>query len=194
MGLTQDILRADEIDGGFKVGAEKLEKIQYMILDVDGVLTDTGLYFDNTGNEFKKFSTYDYAGVFAAHYIGWKVLILTGRECLAMERRAKEMKIDELYQNAKNKVQFIKSFMSERGIDNSNLAYIGDDLNDYGAMKTFAGFKACPANACPEIKAIADYVSTFKGGTGVVQDVMRYVLNQLGKWDEFISNEVEAGY
>ena len=104
------------------------------------------------------------------------------------------MKIDELHQGVKNKRTFIESYMTENNLRVENLAYIGDDLNDYGAMKSFAGFKACPSDACSEIKAIADYVSTFKGGTGVVQDVMRYVLTQLGKWDEFISDEVEAGY
>ena len=104
------------------------------------------------------------------------------------------MKIDELHQEVKNKRVFIAEYMKKNNLKIENLAYIGDDLNDYGAMKAFAGFKACPADACPEVRSIADYVSSFKGGTGVVQDVMRYVLNQLGKWDEFIEAEVEAGY
>ena len=171
-----------------------LKDIKYLILDVDGVLTDTGLYFDNNGNELKKFSTRDYAGVFAAHFIGLKVLIITGRECPATERRANEMKIDELHQNVKNKVGFIEKYMVEHNITSENLAYIGDDLNDYGAMKHFAGFKACPSDAAPEVKEICDYVSPFKGGTGVVQDVMRYVLKELGRWDGFMESEVEAGY
>ena len=102
--------------------------------------------------------------------------------------------MDYLFQYVKNKKEFIESFISEHGITAENLAYIGDDLNDYGAMKALAGFKSCPADACPEIRAIADYVSSFNGGTGVVQDVMWYVLTQLGRWDEFISDEVEAGY
>ena len=84
--------------------------------------------------------------------------------------------------------------MKKHNITSENLAYIGDDLNDYGAMKGFAGFKACPEDAAPEVKAIADYVSSFKGGTGVVQDVMRHVLKELGRWDEFIESEIEAGY
>ena len=172
----------------------ELSGLTNLILDVDGTMTDTTLYFDNTGNELKKFSTRDYVGVFAAHYIGIKVLIITGRACPATERRAKELKVDELHQNVKSKVQFLENYIAEHNLSKEELAYIGDDLNDYGAMKTFAGFKACPSDACPEVKSICDYVSSFKGGTGVVQDVMRYVLNQLGKWDEFIKDEVEAGY
>lgn len=168
-------------------------KLMCLILDVDGTMTDTTLYFDNVGNEIKKFSTRDYVGVFAARYIGLKVIILTGRACPATERRAKELKADELHQNVKNKVQFINNLMIERGLSAENIAYIADDLNDYGSMK-LAGFKACPADAAPEIKKICNYVSTFKGGTGVVQDVFRYILGQMGKWDEFIKDEVEAGY
>lgn len=173
---------------------EKIKKITHLILDVDGTLTDSGIIYDDHGNELKKFSTRDYAGVYAAHFIGLKVLIITGRECPATERRAKEMKIDELHQNVKNKVGFIEKYMSEHNIVPENLAYIGDDLNDYGAMKRFAGFKACPEDAAPAVKEICDYVSPFKGGTGVVQDVMRYVLKELGRWDEFMESEVEAGY
>ena len=171
-----------------------LTKLTHIIIDVDGTMTDSGLYFDSSGNEMKRFSSRDFVGAMAAHYIGMKILVVTGRESKATEKRTEELKVDYLFQYVKDKKEFIKGFMSEHEITKENLAYIGDDLNDYGAMKTFAGFKACPSDACPEIKAIADYVSTFKGGTGVVQDVMRYVLNQLGKWDEFIEAEVEAGY
>lgn len=170
-----------------------LHRLKYLIIDVDGVLTDAGIYFDDTGNEFKKFSTRDYAGVFAAHYLGWRVMILTGREFAGTERRAKEMKVDEFYQNVKNKEKFIKDFMNERGISSENIGYIGDDLNDYSSMQ-LTGFKACPSDACPEIREISDYVSGFNGGTGVVQDVMRYVLGKIGKWDKFINEKVEGGY
>lgn len=168
-------------------------KLSHLILDVDGTLTDSSLYFDDSGNELKKFSTRDFAGVLAAHYIGLKVLILTGRACPATERRAKELKVDELYQNVKNKVEFITTYMKAKNLSSDNVAYIGDDLNDLGSMK-YAGFKACPLDAAPEIKDICDYISTFRGGTGVVQDVLRQILDTLNKWDDFIKEEIESGY
>ena len=95
---------------------EKLKNITHLILDVDGTLTDSGITYDENGNELKKFSTRDYAGVFAAHYIGVKVLIITGRKCAATERRAREMKIDELHQEVKNKRVFIADYMKKNNL------------------------------------------------------------------------------
>ena len=170
-----------------------LSKLTHFILDVDGTLTDSGLYFDNTGNELKRFSTRDYVGIMAAHYIGIKVLIVTGRECLATSRRANEMHVDYLFQNVKNKKTFISEFMLDNNISGANLGYIGDDLNDYAAMQ-LAGFIACPSDACDEVKQRADYVSCVAGGEGVVQDIFRWILKDMNKWSSFISDVIEKGY
>ena len=83
---------------------EQLQKIKYLIIDVDGTLTDAGIYYDENGNELKKFSTKDAAGFFAAHQVGIQILILTGRACAATTRRMKEMKVEYLVQNCKDKV------------------------------------------------------------------------------------------
>ena len=172
---------------------EELRKIKYIVVDVDGTMTDTGIFYDDKGNELKKFSTRDYVGIMAAHYIGLRVLILTGRACPATERRAKELHVDEVYQNVKNKVDFMKRYLVDYNLNGESFAYIGDDLNDYGSMQ-LVGFKACPADAAPEIISICDYVSTFRGGTGVVQDVLRYILGSIGRWDDFIREKIEPGY
>lgn len=171
---------------------EALKRIKTIILDVDGVLTDSGIYYDNSGNEIKKFSTRDYAGIQAAHYLACKVIILTGRSSIATERRAQELGVDELYQGVKDKYSFINEYIEEHDVCAEEYAYIGDDLNDYKPMM-LVGFKACPADACIEIKSIADYVSGVKGGSGVVQDVFRYVLRELGEWDRFVLKTVESG-
>lgn len=167
--------------------------LTHFVLDVDGTMTDSGIYFDNNGNELKRFSTRDYAGVLMAHYVGIKILIVTGRESKATERRAKEMHVDYLYQNVKNKKEFIADFMHSNGIAKENLGYIGDDYNDYAAMQ-LAGFVACPADACVEIKHMADYVSNVHGGQGVVQDVFRWLLERNGKYEAFIEDIVKKGY
>lgn len=171
----------------------ELSKLKWCIIDVDGTLTDSGIYFDSNGNELKKFSSRDFVGVMAAHYIGVKTMIVTGRECAATKRRADEMKVDYLFQRVKDKKGFVKKFMDENGIEACQLCYIGDDLNDYASMK-LAGFIACPADACEEIKEMANYVSSFNGGCGVLQDVFRYILLKTGKWDRFLQDEVAKGY
>lgn len=167
--------------------------LTHFIVDVDGTMTDSGLYFDDNGNELKRFSSRDYVGIMAAHYVGIKVLIVTGRECAATKRRANEMHVDYLFQNVKNKKEFIRDFMEENNIKNENLGYIGDDLNDYAAMQ-LSGFIACPKDACMEIRNQADYISSVNGGQGVVQDIFRWLLGSLGKWNDFIRDVVEKGY
>lgn len=160
--------------------------IEYIVIDVDGTLTDSGIYYDEHGNEQKKFSTKDAAGFFAAKAVGIKTIILTGRECAATTRRMGELNADYIYQNVKDKVAFLQQFMTEHHIAKEQLAYIGDDLNDLAPMQ-LAGFIACPADSCYEIVKVADYVSPVKGGYGVVRDVVEQLLRDSGEWDEAIS-------
>lgn len=156
-------------------------KIQYLVLDVDGTLTDAGIYYDEHGNELKKFSTRDGAGIVAAHRAGIKIVILTGRECAATTRRMKELEVDYLFQNVKDKAAYLDKFMKDHGIVKEELAYVGDDINDLASM-TLAGFVGCPADACLEVRERADYVSHVNGGHGAVRDVIEYILREAGKW------------
>lgn len=172
---------------------EKIEQYKLLILDVDGTLTDSGVFYTENGDELKKFSTRDYAGVMAAHYIGLKVAIVTGRNSAIVERRAKELKIDLLFQGQKNKKETIKQIANDLNIGLDEMIYIGDDLNDLGSM-LMVGFRACPVDACQEIKNISNYVSTVYGGCGVVQDVLRHILEKYGKWDSFIKEIILKGY
>lgn len=162
---------------------EQLQKLKYFIIDVDGTMTDAGIYYDEHGNELKKFCTKDAAGFFAARKAGMKVMVLTGRECAATTRRMQEMKVDYLIQNCKNKVDYLKQFMADNGITEEELGYIGDDLNDLPPMQ-LCGFVGCPADACAEVKERADYVAKINGGYGAVRDVIEYVLRELGTWEQ----------
>lgn len=165
------------------------DKIEYLIIDVDGTMTDAGIYYDEHGNELKKFCTKDAAGFFAARQAGIKIMVLTGRECAATTRRMQEMKVDYLVQNIKDKISYLDNFMKENYISFEQIGYLGDDLNDYAGMKA-AGYAGCPADACEEIKAICDYVSPVKGGQGAVRDIITYLLKQRGEWEQ----AVEAVY
>lgn len=159
-----------------------LDKISYWVLDVDGTMTDGSIYYDEHGNECKKFNVKDAAGFFAAHALDMKVVVLTGRECRAVVRRMTELQVDFLCQGQKDKAKFLDEFMTEHAIAREEVAYIGDDLNDYSAMQ-LGGFVACPADACAEVKEIADYISVKPGGQGAVRDIIEYVLRERGEWE-----------
>lgn len=169
-----------------------LSKIRYLIIDVDGTMTDAGIYYDENGNELKKFSTRDAAGFFAARQAGIKTIVLTGRECVATTRRMQELKVDYIIQNVKDKMGYLKQLMDTEGIIWEETGYLGDDLNDYAGMK-LAGFAGCPADACEEIREIADYISPVKGGAGAVRDMIAYLLKQRGEWNELIRQIYECG-
>lgn len=158
-----------------------LKKISLFVIDVDGTMTDGGIYYDENGNEMKKFCTKDAAGYFTAHQVGIEIMVLTGRECKATTRRMQEMKIEYLCQDVKHKKSFLQDFMRKHNLGKENVGYIGDDLNDLPAMK-LAGFVGCPKDSCEEIIGIADYVSDIKGGYGAVRDIISYVLKQRGEW------------
>lgn len=165
--------------------------LKYMVIDVDGTMTDAGIYYDEHGNELKKFCTKDAAGFFAAKAVGIKTVVLTGRSCAATQRRMKELKVDYLFQNVKNKKSFLQDFMIENDISKEQLGYIGDDLNDLPPM-SLAGFIGCPADSCEEITKLADYVSPVKGGHGAVRDIIEHFLRESGDWERIV-HEVYGG-
>ena len=162
-------------------------RIKLLIVDVDGTLTDAGVYYDNNENEIKKFCTRDAAGFFAAKRVGIKTMILTGRESSATTRRMKEMKVDYLFQNIKDKASFLTTFFEENNYTKCEIGFIGDDLNDIPSMR-LVGFVGCPSDSCDEVKSIADYVSSVPGGHGVFRDVVEHLLKMTGEWDIAVSS------
>ena len=165
-------------------------KIKYMVLDVDGTLTDSGVIYDDLGNELKRFSTKDGQGFNIAHEAGIKLIVMTGRECKATIRRMEELKTEFIFQNVKNKPECLKKFMEENNLSKENFAYIGDDLNDYKAM-LMCGFVGCPLETAEEVKKIADYVSPVKAGYGAMRDVVEYLLKERGDYDEVINRVID---
>lgn len=167
-------------------------EIKLFVIDVDGTMTDGGLYYDENGNETKKFCTKDAAGFFAAHQLGMEIMILTGRECKATARRMTEMKVEYLFQNVKDKAQFLEEFMRKNNLSKNMVGYIGDDLNDFPSME-LCGYIGCPADSCQEVKAIADYISPVKGGYGAVRDVVEHLLRESGEWEKAVSEVYGIG-
>lgn len=163
--------------------------IRLLVLDVDGTMTDGGVYYDATGNELKKFAIKDGAGLVLARAAGIRTVICTGRESAAVRRRAADLKITDVYQNVSDKAAFLRDFMQQNGCDAQQVAYCGDDLNDLAAM-ALCGFVACPADAAPEVRAAADYVCPQAGGAGAVRGAVEAILRQDGRWQA----AVQAAY
>lgn len=157
--------------------------IRLLVLDVDGTLTDGGIYYDSHGNELKKFAAKDGAGLLIARAAGIRVMICTGRECEAVRRRAADLKITDVYQNVGRKAEFLRDFFAQNGYSKEEIAYCGDDVNDLAAMK-LCGFVACPADATDPILARADYICTRRGGDGAVREAVQKILEMDGRWKE----------
>ncbi len=162
---------------------ENLEKIRYLILDVDGTMTDGGVYLDDHGREMKKFSIKDGAAVLLARQAGIETVILTGRKSGAVARRAAELGITEVFQDVKHKRTFLTAYFEKKGIRPEEAAYIGDDLNDLEAMKC-AGLPACPQDAARQVKAVCACVLTSCGGQGAVREFVEMILEKRGILDQ----------
>lgn len=155
--------------------------IKLLILDVDGTMTDGGVYYDATGNELKKFAIKDGAGIVLARAAGIQVMICTGRACEAVRRRAADLHIEYLYQNVADKATFLRGFLDEHHFSREQAAYCGDDLNDLSAM-ALCGFVACPADAVDAVRRRADFVCPHRGGEGAVRDAIEEILTREGRY------------
>lgn len=152
--------------------------MKLFVMDVDGTLTDGKIYIGSKGEEFKSFNVKDgYAINNMLHKNGIKTAIITGRESEIVNIRAKELNIDYVYQNVKDKLGVLKQIAVLYDIAFEEIAYIGDDLNDFESMKK-CGITGCPADAVDEIKNISNYISKYNGGEGAVREFIEWVIKQ----------------
>lgn len=154
---------------------KKLPKL--ILTDIDGVWTDGGMYYDQEGVELKKFHTYDSAGVLFAHHLGIPVGILTGENTNIVNRRANKLKVDYLHLGCKNKVAIAENLCSQLGITLSDVAYIGDDLNDIALLK-LVGWAGVPSSAPEYVRALANVSLSKKGGEGVFREFVETILSK----------------
>ena len=147
------------------------------ITDIDGVWTDGGMYYDQTGNEWKKFNTSDSAGVLFAHKLDIPVAIITGEDTEIVKRRATKLKIEHLFQGIKNKVQVAEHLCEVYNIQFSDMAYIGDDIGDLPLLK-LVGWAAAPANASDYIKKEVQYITKKAGGEGAFREFVEWIILQ----------------
>eukprot|EP01155_Anaeramoeba_flamelloides_P029520 Anaeramoba_flamelloidesa85276_62.p2 GENE.a85276_62~~a85276_62.p2 ORF type:complete len:383 (-),score=40.51 a85276_62:437-1585(-) len=153
-------------------------KIKIFISDVDGTLTDAGMYYGNSGEELKKFNTQDGKGFELLREAGIKTGIITSENTKIVEDRAKKLKVDFLYQGLEHlgKLEIVKEICKKENIALNEVAYIGDDINCKELLNA-VGVKACPSNAVNEIKCISGIIQLDKsGGNGAVREFIDLVL------------------
>lgn len=161
--------------------------IKLIVLDVDGTMTDGKLYIDNMGNEMKAFDVKDGLAISQAVKQGIKFAIITGKTSKIVERRGKELGIQEIIQGSWDKVGDLEKILEKYGFTFDETAYMGDDLIDMKPMK-LCGFSACPNDAADEIKEISDYIASKNGGCGAVREFVELILKEQNLWQNIVDN------
>jgi 3-deoxy-D-manno-octulosonate 8-phosphate phosphatase (KDO 8-P phosphatase) len=162
-----------------------LVKIQMLVLDVDGVLTDGTLIMNSDGSESKFFNSLDGHGLRMWQRAGHKVALISGRASEPTQRRAAQLGIEHVFEDCHYKLPVFEKLLEHLGLAPDQVAYIGDDLPDLPPMRN-AGFAIAVANAVDEVKQHADYVTTHPGGSGAVREVVEHILKSTGKWQELM--------
>ena len=162
-----DLARMKEVKSAV---VPKWSEVKMIICDVDGTLTDAGMYYDGNGDVMRKFNTRDAQGLARLRSIGVEVLWLSAEDSAITRARAKKLGIDCCYVGISDKRSFLEKLALSRSIDLRTVCYIGDDLGDLEVMK-LCGVTACPGDAVSEIKSISHYISELSGGHGAVREV-----------------------
>jgi 3-deoxy-D-manno-octulosonate 8-phosphate phosphatase (KDO 8-P phosphatase) len=153
-----------------------LREIKLFATDVDGVLTDGGMYYAESGDEWKKFNTRDGMGIKLLQRAGIITAIVTQERTKLVARRAEKLAIPEL--------SLVREMATRHGLTLSQVAYIGDDINDLETLKA-VGFSATPADGMPQIAAAVNYICKKKGGEGAVRELTEMILDAQGRSSAF---------
>lgn len=163
----------------------RARRVRLLLCDVDGVLTDGGIYVSERG-EAKRFFVQDGLGLRALQRAGLKVGWITARPSPATRRRAKELQTDFLIQTTGGKVPAAAGILRQAGCDWAEVCFIGDDLVDL-ALLARVGLAVCPANGCAEARSAAHHVTARGGGHGAVREVVEMILKAQGKWTKVVA-------
>ncbi|NTW48247.1 MAG: HAD-IIIA family hydrolase [Chlorobiales bacterium] len=156
----------------------RAKRLKLVLSDNDGVLTDTGVYYSERGEEMKRYSIRDGMGVERLRNHGVETAIITGENSPSVRRRAEKLQMPFLYLGIKDKVAHIQIILKETGLAIDELAYIGDDVNDLRIMEEIgkAGILACPGDAMPVVQEIVNYTCAKPGGNGAFRDFAEWIL------------------
>lgn len=156
----------------------KIAKIKLVLTDCDGVLTDTGVYYSEHGEVMKRFSIRDGMGVERLrNLVNIETGIVTGEFSESVRKRAEKLKIKEIHLGTKDKVLLLNKIIKSKKLKRENIAFIGDDMNDYEIMQK-VGLTACPKDAMQDIKQISDYVCKNRGGYGAFREFAELIIKR----------------
>ena len=173
---------ADTLEG-------KLSRVRLLALDVDGVLTDGMLMYGPQGEELKTFHVHDGLGISLARQSGLPSAIITGRNSEIITKRARELRIEHVLMGVRDKGAALRKLAEELHLDLSEICFVADDLNDLPALH-LAGVAIAVADAAPEVKVVADYITARSGGCGAVREAVEVILRAQGRWEQAVSTFV----
>lgn len=162
---------------------EKIKPIKLLILDVDGVLTDGKIIYNDRGEEIKAFHVRDGHGLKLLMRAGIGIALITGRKSKVVLHRARDLGIKNVYQRVTNKIEVYEKILKGEKLKDENVGFVGDDLVDIPVLKR-VGFSAAVGDAIPEVREVADYVASKKGGEGAVREICELLLKVQNKWEE----------
>ena len=157
----------------------RLARVRAVAFDVDGVLTDGGLWWGTSGEELKRFCFADIMGVSLARRAGLELALISGEDSPLVDRFAQKLLIRHVVKGCRDKAAALRDFAAATGIDPAETCFMGDDVNDLPAMR-IAGLAAAPANAAAEVLAQADFVAKKTGGNGAVRELVDALLAAKG--------------
>lgn len=152
----------------------KAKNIRLLVFDVDGVMTDGSITYDENGIEYKTFNAKDGHGLAKMIKYGFLTAVITGRRNGTVERRSQDLHFTEVYQGVKNKLPILEAIMEKYELDFSQVCYMGDDEPDIAILEKVA-IAACPADAVKRVKNICNFISSKDGGKGAVRELCDFV-------------------
>jgi 3-deoxy-D-manno-octulosonate 8-phosphate phosphatase (KDO 8-P phosphatase) len=167
--------------------SDKIKKIKAVVCDVDGVLTEGKIIYDSEGREIKNFNVQDGMGLGALRKMGFKLAIISSRNSKVVAPRAKELKFHHTYVGVEPKLKAYTDLLKKLNMKDEELCFIGDDLADLRIMER-VGLAVAVANAVPEIKKVAHYVTKKYGGDGAVRESAELILKGQGLWAKFLKD------
>jgi len=161
---------------------ERAARVRLLVFDVDGVLTEGGLYYGEHGEVMKRFDVKDGHGLVMARLAGLRTALLTARSSSIVEVRGQELGLSAVLQGRKNKAAGFRELLAQLEVSPEQCAYMGDDLNDLGPLGQ-AGLSACPADAAPEVRQEVHYIARNRGGHGAARELVELCLKASGRWE-----------
>ncbi len=162
---------------------ERLSRVKLVLVDVDGVMTDGRIVFGNYGDELKFFDVQDGFGLVMLRRAGFKTVMISAKKSRINHKRAKEVHITKIYQNAFDKLKVYEKILRKFRVRDEEVCYLGDDLIDAPVL-TRVGFAVAVRNAVQEVQSLAHYVTQKSGGRGAVREIADMLLKTQGKWDD----------